>query len=123
MAPTDRIHLQGLTFFGYHGVHPEERKLGQRFVVDLTLETDLRPAGLSDDLAQTINYSTVYHLVKQVVEGESVQLVESLAERIATSVLNATPASAVRVRVAKPWAPIKGNVAGTVAVEIVRFRS
>jgi len=117
---SDRIVLTGLTFYGYHGVHPEERALGQRFVVDLALDLDLRPAGESDDLAQTASYSEIYRLVREVVEGPPKNLLEAVAERVAQAALEASGARAVRVRIAKPWAPIKGSAAGTAAVEIYR---
>ncbi len=120
MARDDRILLSGLTFFGYHGATPEERRLGQRFVVDVALSLDLRPAGLTDDLTRTINYSDVYRMVRDVVEGPPCNLIEAVAERIAETLLQRTSATAVQVRVAKPWAPIKGIVAGEVAVEISR---
>jgi dihydroneopterin aldolase len=116
----DRIILEGLTFYGYHGAHPEERSLGQRFVVDLTLERDLRPAGEADDLALTTNYSAVYRIVRRVVEGPPCNLVEAVAERIAAAVLAEVGGAAVTVRVAKPWAPVKGMTEGRVAVEITR---
>ena len=120
MARDDRILLRGLTFFGYHGATPEERRLGQRFVVDVALSLDLRPAGLTDDLTRTINYSDVYRMVRDVVEGPPCNLIEAVAERIAETLLQRTSATAVQVRVTKPWAPIKGIVAGEVAVEISR---
>lgn len=123
MVTDDRILLTGLTFYGYHGVHPEERQLGQRFVVDLALTLDLEPAGRSDDLTQTINYSQVYQLVRGVVEGPACNLIEAVAERIAQAILTQTRAHAVWVRVAKPWAPVKGMTAGEVAVEISRRAS
>ena len=116
----DRILLTGLTFYGYHGDAPEERVLGQRFVVDLALTLNLEPAGRSDDLNQTINYSEVYRLVRDIVEGPPCNLIEAVAERIADAILANTPARAVTVRVEKPWAPVKGMVAGAVAVEIRR---
>ncbi|HUX86768.1 MAG TPA: dihydroneopterin aldolase [Chloroflexota bacterium] len=118
----DRILLTGLTFYGYHGANPEERVQGQRFVVDVRLQLDLRPAGQSDDLAQTVNYSQVYRLVRDIVEGPACNLIETVAERIATALLHQTQIRAVGVRVSKPWAPIKGMVAGEVAVEIQRRR-
>lgn len=119
-ASDDRILLTGLTFYGYHGVNPEERQLGQRFVVDLALTLDLGPSGQSDNLAETINYGEVYHLVREIVEGPPCDLIEAVAERIASAILTRTAARAVRVKVAKPWAPVKGMVAGEVAVEINR---
>lgn len=120
MARDDRILLSGLTFFGYHGANPEERRLGQRFVVDVALSLDLRPAGLTDDLTRTINYSDVYQTIQRVVEGPPCNLIEAVAERIAEALLLQTGAMAVQVRVTKPWAPVKGMVAGEVAVEIHR---
>ncbi len=117
---SDRVVLTGLTFYGYHGVNPEERVLGQRFVVDLALDLDLRPAGESDDLARTTSYSEIYRVVREVVEGPPRNLLEAVAEGIARAALDASGARAVHVRVAKPWAPIKGSAAGTAAVEIHR---
>lgn len=122
MANDDSIRLTELTFYGYHGVNPEERVLGQRFVVDVILKFDLEPAGRSDDLGQTINYSSIYQLIRDVVEGPARQLLEAVAERIADALLASTPARTARVRVAKPWAPVKGMVIGEVAVEIERKR-
>ncbi len=119
-AESDRVVLTGLTFYGYHGVNPEERVLGQRFVVDVALDLDLRPAGESDDLARTTSYAQIYKLVRDVVEGTPRNLLEAVAEGIARAVLQATSGKGVRVRVSKPWAPIKGSAAGTAAVEIYR---
>ncbi len=69
MAASDEVFLAGLQFYAYHGVNPEERALGQRFLVDVALEADLRAAGRGDDLARTINYSTVYKRIRAIVEG------------------------------------------------------
>ena len=119
----DSIFLEGLTFYGYHGVNPEERQLGQRFVVSVTLGLDLSTAGSTDDLAQTINYAAVYAIVRDVLEGPPLQLLEALAERVAAAILDRTPAEEVIVRVEKPWAPVKGMVAGTAGVTVTRRRS
>jgi len=118
----DRIILQGMVFYGYHGVNPEERELGQRFVVDLELEKDLSAAGLSDDLTQTVNYASAYKLAREVVEGQPCNLIETVAELLATVLLSRLSIDGVRVRVRKPWAPVKGSVMDSVAVEIVRKR-
>lgn len=83
----DKVYVEGMEFYGYHGVFKEENKLGQRFKVDLTAELDLSKAGQTDDLEQTINYAELYHVCKDIVEGEPVKLVETLAERIADTVL------------------------------------
>ncbi|MBK9714475.1 MAG: dihydroneopterin aldolase [Kouleothrix sp.] len=121
---TDRIRLQGMQFFGYHGTLPEERTLGQRFVVDVELHCDLRDAGRSDDLAQTVDYSEVYRQVRSIVEGEPARLTETVAERIATAVLAAHPrVEAVAVTVAKPQVRLGDTVLAGSAVEILRRRA
>ena len=120
--PDDRIILEGLIFYGFHGVNPAETESGQRFVIDVTMYQDLRAAGRSDDLNDTTNYSAVYRLIEQIVTGTPCRLLEHLAEKIARSILGATVVRAVTVRVRKPWAPIKGSVLDFVAVEIMRQR-
>jgi dihydroneopterin aldolase len=110
-----------MVFYGYHGVRAAERELGQRFVVDLEVWKDLRPAGQSDDLAQTVNYAELYRLVAGIVTGPSCDLIETVAERIAAAVLGRHAVDAVRVRVRKPEAPIAGVLAAA-AVEILRRR-
>ncbi|HEX5417764.1 MAG TPA: dihydroneopterin aldolase [Chloroflexota bacterium] len=119
----DSIFLEGLTFYGYHGVNPEELRLGQRFVVSVTLGLNLAAAGRADDLAQTVNYATLYAMVRDIVEGPPVRLLETLGERITGVILDQTPAEEVVVRIEKPWAPVKGMVAGTAGVTVARRRS
>jgi dihydroneopterin aldolase len=119
----DKIQLEGMVFYGYHGVNPAEREAGQRFVVDLEVQRDLRAAGLSDDPADTVSYSDLYRLVKEVVEGPGRNLLEHVAETIARRVLDECQVDAVRVKVKKPEAPIKGSILRHAAVEIVRERS
>ena len=116
----DKIVLQGMVFYGYHGVNPEERTQGQRFVVDLEISRDLSQAGLSDDLSTTVNYSSVFKVAREVVEGKPCNLLETVAERLADAILTRFGVEAVKVRVRKPWAPIKGSALDWVAVEIVR---
>ena len=101
----DRIELTGLTATGYHGVFDEERRDGQEFTVDVILHTSTSRAGASDDLAQTINYADAADHVIEIVTGEPVDLIETLAERIADRMLG-TGALAVDVTVHKPSAPI-----------------
>jgi len=115
----DTIYVQNMQFYGRHGVNPEEKELGQRFEVDIELDLDTRPAGLSDDLTQTINYAHVFRLVKRLVEEECFDLIEALAETIAAQVGREFGPEAVRVRVRKPQAPLKG-VFDYVAVAIER---
>jgi dUTP pyrophosphatase len=120
----DTIQLHGLTFYGYHGVHAEEQRLGQRFVVDADLRLDLKPAGRSDALERTVNYSAVARVLKEVIEGRPFKLIEALAEALAAAILDRfPPVQSVRVRVAKPGAPVAVAPSGLVAVEIERGRS
>ena len=119
----DKIRLEGMVFYGFHGVNPAEQESGQRFVVDLEVRRDLQVAGASDDPADTINYSQFYRLVKEVVEGPSRKLLENLAETIAEGVLDGFDVDDVTVRVKKPEAPIKGSVLSYAGVEIFRDRA
>jgi dihydroneopterin aldolase len=119
----DRILLEGMVFHGRHGTLPAERELGQPFVVDVELRLDLRPAGLSDDLAQTVDYGQVHRRAREIVEGEPVNLTETVAERIAAAILeDYPPVEAVRVKVAKPHVRLDGTVLVGSAVEILRRR-
>ena len=120
MSASDRIVMNNLCFYGYHGCAAAERELGQRFEVDLALTLDLEPAGLSDDLAKTVNYSEIFILVREIVEGPAQNLIETVAERIASAILERTATRSVWVRVRKPRAPIPGMVVGEVGVEITR---
>lgn len=120
---SDQVFLEGLRFYGYHGVNPEERIQGQRFIVDVRLEADLRAAGQTDDLTQTINYSSVYKRVKAIVEGEPRDLIEAVAEEIATVLLADFPAAAaVTVTVRKPEVALKGAMLDSAGVRIRRTR-
>ena len=91
IAPTDWIHLEGMAFYGYHGADPAEQQLGQRFIVDLSVAYDLRRAGETDDLDDTVNYAQLYRLTRDIVEGPSCRLLEAVAARIAAAVLGQTP--------------------------------
>ncbi|HEU4792091.1 MAG TPA: dihydroneopterin aldolase [Nitrolancea sp.] len=119
----DQILLEGMVFYGYHGVYEEERRLGQRFVVDLEAACDLRPAAVSDDITRTVSYSDLFRITKSVVEGTPRALIESVAETIAAAILDQFPAIAeVAVTVRKPEAPIQGSVLRGVGVRIRRGR-
>ena len=102
----DRITLTGLRVRGHHGVLPEERRDGQDFVVDAVLHLDLRPAAASDDLARTVHYGELAEALAAVVGGEPVDLIETLAERLAGACLAAGPVQRVEVTVHKPSAPL-----------------
>ena len=120
--PPDRIILEGMQFYGFHGANPEERALGQSYVGDLTVELDLRQAGESDQLEHTVSYPRLYRAVKEVMEGDSRNLLEATAQAIAGRVLAEFPVQAVRVLVKKPRPPIRGSVIDHAAVEIYRVR-
>ncbi|WP_066301876.1 dihydroneopterin aldolase [Bacillus sp. FJAT-29937] len=118
----DKITLKKMAFYGYHGVFPEETCLGQRFYVDLAVETDLKKAGETDNLKDSINYAELYQVCKDIVEGKPFKLVEAVAEKIAGEMLHHFDTiSQVTVRVIKPDPPIPGHYE-SVAVEITRSR-
>ena len=119
----DYIHLNEMEFYGYHGALPEETKLGQRFRVTVSLATDLAEAGKTDNLDKTVNYAEVYHMCRAIVEGEPVKLIEAVAEKIATNVMEefAAKVTGVRVVLIKPDPPIRGHYA-SVSVDITRGR-
>jgi dihydroneopterin aldolase len=117
----DRIVLRGLLGHGHHGVYPEERERGQPFVVDVTLTLDLGPAARSDDVTDTVHYGELAQQVVAVVEGEPVQLVETLAQRVADVCLSRPLVQQVEVTVHKPEAPV-GVPFEDVAVTVVRSR-
>lgn len=121
---TDAILLEGLRFFGYHGIFPEERTLGQRYLVDVAAELDLRNAGAHDELDETVNYLSLYTAVRSVVEGEPMMLIEAVADRTARSILESFPAvTAVEITVRKPEATIRGAHLDAIGVRIRRVRA
>ena len=114
---SDQILITGISAKGFHGVLPEEQKNGQIFIVDL--ELNIKLTGLKDKLSKTVNYAEVAVLVEKEITGDSVQLIESLAERIGKSVLKKfSKIKNVRVIVHKPSAPIPVNFTD-VAVSIL----
>ena len=119
---TDKIMLKGLAFYGNHGVSPHEKALGQRFIVDVTLECDTRAAGLSDDLADAVDYVPAYEIVKAVMEGESKDLIESVAQDIAGQILEKLNVGAVSVTIKKPEVAIRGSILSYAGLEIYRRR-
>lgn len=119
----DKIYLNELVFYGYHGVLAEETKLGQTFRVSLILGLSTKKAGISDSVDDTVSYAEVYETVKEIVEGTPFKLIEALAEKIATEVLTGYPLlEEVTVKLIKPNPPIPGHY-DSVAVDIERKRS
>lgn len=117
----DYIHLNEMEFYGYHGVLPEETKLGQRFRLTVSLATDLSTAGKTDDLKETVNYATVHTICQEIVEGTPMRLIEAVAEKVAESLMEQFTGKVfgVRVLVVKPNPPIAGHY-NSVAVDITR---
>lgn len=116
---TDRISLTGLRVEGHHGVLASERETGQDFVVDVVLDVDTRVAAASDDLADTVDYADLAHRLAAVLSGEPVDLLETLAQRLADVCLSHPRVISVEVTVHKPQAPIP-LVFTDVAVTVVR---
>ena len=113
--------LTGLTVRGHHGVFDFERRDGQDFVVDVALELDTAPAARSDDVADTVDYGELATALAEVVAGEPVDLLETLAQRLADVCLGSERVEAATVTVHKPQAPIPMQF-GDVAVTIRRTR-
>ena len=115
----DRIALTGLRARGRHGVYGFEREQGQDFVVDVVLTVDLSRAGVTDDVADTVHYGELADHLVAVITGEPVNLIETLAARLAEVCLSDRRVTACEVTVHKPQAPINHEFAD-VAVTIRR---
>ena len=107
----DELTITGIECFGHHGVFEAERRQGQVFVVDLTLGLDTRTAAASDDLQDTVDYGSLAGEVRDAVESDPVDLIETLARRIAGRALDDDRVQWVRVTVHKPDAPIEAPFA------------
>lgn len=118
---TDRITLTGIRSTGFHGVYDHERRDGQTFIADVALEFSLVDAATSDDVADTIHYGELAEQVAAVLAGEPVNLLETLADRIARVALSFERVDAVEVTVHKPQAPIPVPF-GDVSVSVRRER-
>ena len=119
---SDRIVLDSMVFQGTHGVLPEEQLTPQPFEVDVELALSLQPAGLNDDLEQTVDYGRVFDVCRQIVESTRFNLIEALAEAIAHEILSGFPVDEVTVRVRKPRVKLGGHLRSA-GVEIQRRRS
>ena len=116
---TDEIAVTGLECWGHHGVFDFERREGQAFLVDLVLGVDTAPAAASDDLRDTVDYGSLVAAVKTAVEQDPVDLIETLAQRIADVCLADARVDWARVTVHKPDAPVEATFAD-VALTITR---
>lgn len=115
----DKIILKNMKFYGYHGVLEVERELGQHFEVDVEMFSDLSPAAKNDDTNQTIDYGLVYTTVENVVTGKKFKLLETMAEKIANTILEKYKPEKVLVRIRKTSIPINGTM-DYAGVEIIR---
>ena len=118
----DKIYINNLEFIAYHGVFPEEKKLGQKFLVSAEMTTSTREAGKTGNLKKSTHYGLVANDIGEIFTGKSIDLIETCAEEIAEMILTKYPLiSEVKVTVKKPWAPLQMHFEN-VAVEIIRKR-
>lgn len=118
----DKILLKDIKLYGYHGVLEKEREIGQYFYVDIEIFLDLESAGITDDLGNTVDYSKVYDIIKDINEKNKFRLIESFAQKISEELMSAfDKIKTVVIKVRKPDAPIDGDFSW-VGVEIKRSR-
>jgi dihydroneopterin aldolase len=121
VSSPDRIAVHGITAHAHHGVYDWERERGQTFRVDAVLELDTAPAAAGDDLDRTVNYAALAQQLRAVLTGEPVDLLETLAQRLADTCLANPLVDAVEITVHKPEAEL-GVPFEDVAVTIRRAR-
>lgn len=119
---TDRILLRNIRLEGRHGYYDHELERPQPFEVDVELVLNLQPAGIDDDLEQSVDYAKVYEVVRQIVESTSYRLLEALAEAISHEILAAFRVDEVGVRIRKPAVQLGGPL-DHAGVEVWRRRS
>ncbi|MBC2582933.1 2-amino-4-hydroxy-6-hydroxymethyldihydropteridine diphosphokinase [Clostridium sp. DJ247] len=116
----DKIHVKDLEVYAFHGVNQQEKDMGQRFLISLTLFLDLKPAAENDDLTKTVNYAQLCCDVEEEFKKEKYDLIEKAAEELAQFILlKYDLVNRVEVKIKKPWAPI-GKPVDYAAVEIHR---
>ena len=119
---SDIIHLSGIEVFAYHGVFDHERADGQLFVVDINVEVEATRAATTDALEDTLDYGALALAVRDAVAGEPLNLLEALAMRVLRAIFVFEQATAARVTIHKPSAPMPVTLAG-VSVTLYRQRS
>lgn len=116
------MKLNDMTFYGYHGTDPSERKIGQRFIINIQLTASLKKAGISDRIEDTVNYVKIFNETENIVENQKFNLLEALARKIALNILEEHDIiNKVKVSVRKPQVPIPGMTGNSeVCIEIER---
>jgi dihydroneopterin aldolase len=118
----DKILLKDIKLYGYHGVFEKEQEIGQYFHINIELTLDLKKAGITDELENTVDYSKVYDIIKNINNNNKFRLIESFAHNISEEIMSTfDKIKDVTVQVRKPDAPIDGDF-GWVGVEIKRSR-
>ena len=117
-----KIHLHDMVFYGHHGVHPEERKLGQRFIVNFHFSTDDKDDQSIEHITDTVDYTKVFEIIKEILETRGFFLLESCANTILDSVMDQfSEIINCTVKIQKPSVPIRGSLR-SVEVEMTRNR-
>jgi len=122
VALMDRITLEGIEVYAHHGVHPAERELGQRFIIDVEVWNDCEPAALNDDLALAVDYAALHGQVRRTATAARHQLIETLAVHLCRDILHSCGAARASVTVRKPHPPIP-DFAGSASVRVERDRA
>lgn len=118
----DKIIMKNMVFYGYHGVLEEEKKLGQKFFIDAILFLPLKKAGETDNLNFSVNYGSVYKMIKNIVIDQRFNLLEGLAEFICQEVFSSFPViEKIVLKVKKPEAPVEG-IFDYFGIEIERYK-
>ena len=117
---TERIVLKNVAFYGFHGTNAHEAELGQRFFMDVEMFTDLSEGIEHDDLKRTVNYKKVFEDIRNIARNERYQLLESLADSIARTILRRHDVEKVVIRIRKPSVPLEG-ILDHVEVEVTRM--
>ncbi|MBS1487194.1 MAG: dihydroneopterin aldolase [Bacteroidetes bacterium] len=119
---TGKITLEGLEFHAYHGIYPHERSSGNKFEVDVSVETDIHESAFQDDLRGTLNYEELYTLIKEEMEKPS-KLLETVAHRIVENILHSfVGAKSAEIKISKFNPPI-GGVCKKASVVVQRNKS
>ena len=121
MQDIDQILLRGMSFYGYHGVNPEERSQGQKFVVDVVIDCSLTKAAESDRVEDTVNYSEVFRIVKSIVEGKPYNLLETVAKNISDKILLNYDIHSVSVTIKKPEVRIHESNLDYAGITVTRY--